>query len=97
LDRYCDALIAIRSEIRAIEEGRADRRENVLKGAPHTAEQVTADVWERPYSRREAAYPAAWTRQHKFWPAVGRIDNAYGDRHLACACPPVESYGDGSG
>jgi glycine dehydrogenase len=87
LDRYCDALIAIREEIRAIEEGRADRRDNVLKRAPHTAHAVTADAWNRPYSREQAAFPAPWTRQHKFWPAVARIDNVYGDRNLFCTCP----------
>jgi len=94
LDRYCDALIAIREEIRAIEEGRADRKDNVLKRAPHTARAVASDQWGRPYSREQAAFPAPWTRQHKFWPAVARIDNVYGDRNLFCSCPPVESSGD---
>jgi glycine dehydrogenase len=94
LDRYCDALIAIREEIRAIEEGRADRKDNVLKRAPHTAHAVTADAWNRPYSREQAAFPAPWTRQHKFWPAVARIDNVYGDRNLFCSCPPVTEQGD---
>jgi len=92
LDRFCDALIAIREEIRAVEEGRADREQNVLKLAPHTMHAVTADEWKRPYSREQAAFPAAWVRAHKFWPAVARIDNAYGDRNLICVCPPVESY-----
>ncbi len=92
LDRLCDALIAIRGEIRAIEEGRADRANNVLKHAPHTAELVTGDAWDRPYSRQEAAFPAPWTRQHKFWPPVARVDNAYGDRNLVCSCPPMEEY-----
>jgi len=92
LDRFCDALIAIREEIRAIEEGRADRADNPLKHAPHTARVVTADVWGHAYTREQAAFPAPWLRQHKFWPAVGRIDNTYGDRNLVCTCPPVESY-----
>jgi glycine dehydrogenase len=94
LDRYCDALIAIREEIRAVEEGRADRKDNVLKRAPHTARAVASDDWNRPYSREQAAFPAPWTRQHKFWPAVSRIDNAYGDRNLFCSCPPVEAFED---
>jgi glycine dehydrogenase len=92
LDRYCDALIAIREEIRAIEEGRADRSDNVLKNAPHTVHVVTADTWTHPYSREQAAFPAPWVREHKFWPPVARIDNAYGDRHLVCTCPPMEGY-----
>jgi glycine cleavage system P protein (glycine dehydrogenase) len=91
LDRYCDALISIREEIRAIEEGRADRQDNVLKRAPHTARAVSADAWNRPYPREQAAFPAPWTRQHKFWPAVARIDNVYGDRNLFCSCPPIEA------
>jgi len=92
LDRFCDAMIAIRAEIREIEEGRADRALNVLKMAPHTAEAVTADRWDRPYSREQAAFPTAATKAHKFWPAVARIDNAYGDRNLVCACPSIEEY-----
>ena len=92
LDRFCDAMIAIRAEIREIEEGRADRSVNLLKMAPHTAEAVTADLWDRPYSRERAAFPSPATKAHKFWPAVARIDNAYGDRNLMCACPAVEEY-----
>ncbi len=92
LDRFCDALIAIRQEIRAIEQGRADRDDNVLKNAPHTAAAVAAVDWSHAYTREQAAYPAAWVRAHKFWPAVGRIDNVWGDRHLYCTCPPMESY-----
>jgi glycine dehydrogenase len=88
LDRFCDALISIREEIRAIDEGRADRIDNVLKRAPHTAQAVCADVWDRSYSREQAAFPAPWTRAHKFWPSVARIDNAWGDRNLSCVCPP---------
>jgi len=92
LDRFCDALIAIREEIREIETGLADRRNNVLKNAPHTAEAVVSDNWSAPYSREKAAFPNEWTRTHKFWPSVGRINNAYGDRNLVCACPPIEEY-----
>ncbi len=91
LDRFVDAMVRIRDEIRAIEEGRADRVDNVLKNAPHTAAAVTADEWTHVYGRREAAFPAPWLRDRKFWPAVGRVDNAYGDRHLFCTCLPVEA------
>jgi glycine dehydrogenase len=83
-------MIGIRKEIRAIEEGRADREVNALKNAPHTARAVTATDWDRPYRREEAAYPAPWVKQHKFWPPVARIDNTYGDRNLFCTCPPME-------
>ncbi|MGD0061132.1 MAG: aminomethyl-transferring glycine dehydrogenase [Verrucomicrobiia bacterium] len=92
LDRFCDAMIAIHSEIKAIESGRMDKSNNPLKNAPHTAQAVTADAWDRPYSREQAAFPAPWTREHKFWPATGRVDNVYGDRHVVCTCPPVEAY-----
>jgi glycine dehydrogenase len=92
LDRFCDALISIRKEIEEIENGIADRENNVLKNAPHTADIVVSDNWNFPYSREKAAYPAPWTRQRKFWTAVGRINNAYGDRNLICACPPTEEY-----
>ena len=92
LDRFCDALIRIREEIRAIESGEADRSDNVLKGAPHTAAAVISDNWNHKYARELAAYPAPWTRHHKFWPAVARIDNPYGDRNLVCACPPMDTY-----
>jgi glycine dehydrogenase len=94
LDRFCDAMIAIRAEIRDIEEGRADRAVNVLKMAPHTAEAVTADGWDRPYSRERAAFPTPATKAHKFWPPAARVDNAYGDRNLVCACPPMEAYAE---
>ncbi len=92
LDRFCDALLQIREEIRAIEEGRADKSDNPLKNAPHTALTLTANEWPHPYSREEAAFPTPWVRAHKFWPPVARIDNVYGDRHLVCVCPPMESY-----
>jgi glycine dehydrogenase len=86
LDRFCDALIAIHGEMKAIEAGQMDRQNNPLKNAPHTAQVVCADKWERPYSREVAAFPAPWTRDYKFWPVVGRVDNVYGDRHLVCTC-----------
>jgi glycine dehydrogenase len=92
LDRLCDALIFIRAEIQQVEMGIAHREDNALKNAPHTAALVTADEWNHAYSRTQAAYPAPWTRDFKFWPVVRRVDNAYGDRNLICACPPVEEY-----
>jgi glycine cleavage system P protein (glycine dehydrogenase) len=92
LDRFIEAMIAIREEIREIEEGRADRAVNLLKMAPHTAAVIASDGWDRPYSRERAAFPTPATRAHKFWPAVSRVDNAYGDRNLMCACPPVEEF-----
>ena len=90
LDRFCDAMISIHGEIEAVATGKADRQNNVLKNAPHTAQQVISDKWDRPYAREEAAYPAPWTREFKFWPAVARIDSVYGDRNLFCTCPPME-------
>ncbi|MEA3147944.1 MAG: glycine dehydrogenase [Verrucomicrobiota bacterium] len=90
LDRFCEAMISIYGEIRAIETGEADREDNVLKLSPHTAQDLLADNWDRSYSRESAAYPAPWTREHKFWPVVGRIDNVYGDRNLFCSCVPVD-------
>ncbi|MBU0641141.1 MAG: aminomethyl-transferring glycine dehydrogenase [Planctomycetes bacterium] len=96
LDRLCNALIAIRDEIRAIETGQSDPADNPLKNAPHTAAVVAADGWDRPYSREQAAFPAPWVRAHKFWPPVGSVDNVYGDRHLFCTCADVESYGQPS-
>jgi glycine dehydrogenase len=92
LDRLCDALIQIRAEIQDIIDGRQPRTNNLLKNAPHTATVVTATEWTRPYSREHAAFPAPWLGNNKFWPSVSRIDEAYGDRHLVCTCPPVESY-----
>jgi glycine dehydrogenase len=92
LDRFCDALIAIRKEIQAVVDGKADAKDNVLKNAPHTAEEVTSDAWSHPYSREQAAYPLPFVRAAKFWPSVGRIDNPYGDRNLICACPPIDAY-----
>jgi glycine dehydrogenase len=92
LDRFCEALIEIRNEIREIEEGKADKENNVLKHAPHTAEVVTSDNWDRPYSRSKAAYPLPFVKDAKFWPSVSRIDNAYGDRNLVCSCLPIEEF-----
>jgi glycine dehydrogenase len=92
LDRFCDAMIQIRREIDAVMRGEADAKDNVLKHAPHTAAAVSADDWPHPYSREAAAYPLPFVRASKFWPAVGRIDNPYGDRNLFCACPPVETF-----
>jgi len=92
LDRFCDALIAIRREIEDVVTGKADPRDNVLKNAPHTAAAVSINDWSHPYSREQAAYPLPWVRAAKFWPSVGRIDNPYGDRNLICICPPMEAY-----
>jgi glycine dehydrogenase len=92
LDRFCDALIAIREEIREVEEGRSDRDNNLLRNAPHTLEDLVADTWDHPYPRERAGFPTPATRVHKVWPAVGRIDGAFGDRNLVCVCPPMESY-----
>jgi len=92
LDRFCDAMIAIRAEIAEIEKGNVDAQNNVLKNAPHTAESLMVDEWNHPYTRAQAAYPTPWTREHKFWPAVGRIDNAFGDRNFVCSCLPMEAY-----
>ena len=92
LDKFCDALISIREEIREIETGKADKEQNVLKNAPHTATMVLSGDWDLPYSREKAVYPLAFVKEHKFWPSVRRIDSAYGDRNLVCSCIPVEEY-----
>ena len=92
LDRFCEAMILIHAEMQDIVKGRQPRTNNLLKNAPHTAQVVTANEWNRPYSREQAAFPAPWVRDHKFWPSVSRIDEAYGDRHLVCTCPPMEAY-----
>jgi glycine dehydrogenase len=94
MDRFCDALLHIREEIRAIEDGRVARDNNLLKNAPHTLEVITSDEWNLPYTRQEAAFPAAWIKGNKFWPSVSRIDGAYGDRNLVCSCSPVEQYAE---
>ena len=92
LDRFCDALLSIRKEIAAIENGTADKANNLLKHAPHTQFIVMADTWDRPYSRTEAAFPLAYVNENKFWPSISRVNNTFGDRNLVCTCEPVESY-----
>jgi glycine dehydrogenase len=92
LDRFCDAMIAIRDEIRDVESGVLDKKDNPLKNSPHTMEAVISDTWSHSYSRERAAFPLPSTRQRKFWPAVGRVESAFGDRNLVCACPPIEEY-----
>jgi glycine cleavage system P protein (glycine dehydrogenase) len=94
LDRFCDAMVAIRAEIEAVATGKIDKQNNPLKNAPHTTRQIAATKWDHPYSREEAAFPAPWTRDHKFWPTVARIDNVYGDRNLFCSCPPIEEFSE---
>jgi len=94
IDRYCEALISIRNEIKEIEEGKADADDNALKNAPHTVQAIISDEWNHPYSKEKAAYPLPYTRENKFWPSVGRIDSAYGDRNLVCACLPISEYFD---
>jgi glycine dehydrogenase len=92
LDRFCEAMIAIRSEIQEVELGVVEPEQSVLRQAPHTAEFVSADAWTQDYPRSTAAYPAEWVRDRKFWPSVRRVDDAYGDRNLMCSCPPIEAY-----
>jgi glycine dehydrogenase len=92
LDRFCEAMISIHAEMQTIASGKQDRQNNLLKNAPHTALQIASEKWDRPYTRDQAAFPAPWTREHKFWPTVARIDNVYGDRNLFCSCPPVEEF-----
>jgi glycine dehydrogenase len=94
LDRFCEAMIAIRDEIRAVEDGRSDPADNALRNAPHTADALLGERWPHPYSREQAAFPVQGLRSRKYWPPVARIDNAYGDRNLICSCPPVEAYQD---
>jgi len=85
-------MISIREEIRAIEQGKADRKDNALKNSPHTMASLITDEWTHPYTRESAAYPAPWLKDNKLWPHVGRIDNPYGDRNLVCVCPPMDEY-----
>jgi glycine dehydrogenase len=92
LDRFIDAMIAIRAEIRAVEQGRMDKADNPLKNAPHTAAEVMAEAWTHPYSREQAAFPLPFVKARKYWPPVKRVDNVYGDRNLVCTCAPLESY-----
>jgi len=91
LDRFCDAMIAIRHEIQAVIDGKADPKDNVLKNAPHTAGAIAVE-WTHPYSREQAAFPLPFVRANKHWPSVGRIDNPFGDRNLMCSCPPIAEY-----
>lgn len=95
LDRFCEAMISIREEIREVEEGKADRENNVLKHAPHTQRMITSDHWDRPYSREKAIFPLDYIRFNKFWPSVSRVDDAYGDRNLMCSCVPLDAYAEG--
>ena len=92
LNRFVKALISIYHEIMEISKGEADQSDNVLVNAPHTAEEIAGDHWDHPYSRQKAAFPAGWVRDNKFWPAVGRVDDGYGDRNLVCTCTPLEEY-----
>jgi glycine dehydrogenase len=92
LDRFCEAMISIREEIAAIERGELDREDNPLKHAPHPMLRVLADGWDHAYSREQAAFPAPWTRERKFWPSVARVESAFGDRNLVCSCLPIDSY-----
>ena len=94
LDRFCDALIQIREEIAEIESGAQDRKDNVLKNAPHPVRRVVSDNWPHGYSREQAAFPVEWVRDHKFWPSVGRVESAYGDRNLVCSCLPTDAYAE---
>jgi len=92
LDRFCEAMIQIRKEIAEVQAGIADKLDNVLKMAPHTAHELIADEWNHAYTREKAAYPMGSLRENKFWTSVARVDNAYGDRNLVCTCPPIEAY-----
>ena len=92
VDRFCEAMIKIREEIKRIESGELDQEDNMLKNAPHTAEQVSVDNWKHSYSRSEAAYPVDGLRNSKYWCPVSRVDNVYGDRHLVCSCPSMEEF-----
>jgi glycine dehydrogenase len=94
LDRFCDAMITIREEITAVQEGKLDAVDNPLTNSPHTLDDITASTWEHPYSREQAAYPVESLRQGKYWASVNRVDNVYGDRNLYCACPAIDSYRD---
>jgi glycine dehydrogenase len=91
MDRFCEAMITIRGEIDEIIAGKADKKNNVIKHAPHTAQAVVSDAWARTYSREVAAFPLKWVRDNKFWPSVARVDNVYGDKNLVCVCPPMKN------
>ena len=92
LDRFCEAMISIRNEIQEIIDGKADKVNNVIKNAPHTAKLIIADNYDKPYSREKAAFPLPYVKANKFWPSVARVDSAYGDRNLVCSCVPIEAY-----
>jgi glycine dehydrogenase len=92
LNRFCDAMLAIRAEIEEIGLGKISLENSPLRNAPHTLNAIMADEWDRPYSRNAAAFPAPWCRNNKFWPTVGRVDNVHGDRNLICTCPPISAY-----
>ena len=92
LDRFCEAMIAIRLEIESVESGAVDAEDNLLKNAPHTTDMVGGNAWPHDYDRERAAFPAPWLRNYKFWPAVSRIDNVWGDRNLACSCVGMEAF-----
>ena len=92
LDRFCEAMIQIRAEIKTVEDGKADKEDNLLRNAPHSIDHMTAHEWSHPYTRNEAVYPLAWVKEHKFWTPVRRVDNAFGDRNLVCSCPSIDSY-----
>jgi glycine dehydrogenase len=94
LDRFCDAMKSIRNEIQEIENGMADKTDNVLKNAPHTINVVASTDWNHSYSREKACFPLEWVKENKFWPSVSRVDNAYGDRNLVCTCPDIEAYAE---
>ena len=94
LDRFCDAMIAIRQEIQAVEDGQIGADESPLHHAPHTLDQIASDAWDRAYPRSQGGFPAPWSREHKYWPFVARIDNAFGDKNLICSCAGLESYED---
>jgi len=94
LDRFCDAMLAIRAEIDEVGSGRVSIEDSPLRNAPHTMDTILSEKWDRPYTREVGAYPAPWIRANKFWPTCGRVDNVYGDRNLVCTCPPLEAYED---
>ena len=94
LDRFCDAMIAVRAEVQEVIDGEADAKDNVLKNAPHSYKTLMSDEWSYPYSREKAGFPAPYVRENKFWPSVSRVDSAYGDRNLVCSCLPVEEYAE---
>jgi glycine dehydrogenase len=90
LDRFIEAMISIHGEIMEVQKGKDETNDNVLKNAPHTAEEIAEDSWQHPYTRKKAAYPLSWIADNKFWPAVGRVDDAFGDRNLVCSCGSLE-------